>query len=227
MNLVGKIGGMLAAGAALTVCGAANATILVDNFTLNDVFGSPALVAPYGTVTLNDFGSTGSVLVQVALLDGLEFHDPADLNHWEFAFNLSAGATFSSVTDNDAAHQTFAVAAGPANLAPFGSFAYRVSCTADCLKGYGAGGASTLSFTILEPGINVNSFTPTASATYGNVLFGADVVRSNSLTGNIGALGGGPGGVPEPASWAMMLVGFGGLGALLRRRRRQVSAAFA
>jgi hypothetical protein len=27
------------------------------------------------------------------------------------------------------------------------------------------------------------------------------------------------GGVPEPASWAMMLVGFGGLGAVLRRRR--------
>lgn len=25
--------------------------------------------------------------------------------------------------------------------------------------------------------------------------------------------------VPEPAGWAMMLVGFGGLGALLRRRR--------
>jgi hypothetical protein len=28
-----------------------------------------------------------------------------------------------------------------------------------------------------------------------------------------------PGGVPEPASWALMLAGFGGLGAMLRRRR--------
>ncbi|HEX5261997.1 MAG TPA: PEPxxWA-CTERM sorting domain-containing protein [Phenylobacterium sp.] len=27
------------------------------------------------------------------------------------------------------------------------------------------------------------------------------------------------GGVPEPATWAMMLIGFGGLGAVLRRRR--------
>lgn len=34
-----------------------------------------------------------------------------------------------------------------------------------------------------------------------------------------------PPGVPEPASWAMMLAGFGGLGALMRRRRAQ--AAFA
>ena len=31
------------------------------------------------------------------------------------------------------------------------------------------------------------------------------------------------GGVPEPATWAAMLVGFGGLGAMLRRRRRQVA----
>ena len=32
-------------------------------------------------------------------------------------------------------------------------------------------------------------------------------------------------GVPEPASWAMMLIGFGGLGALLRRRRTAFAAA--
>jgi hypothetical protein len=37
--------------------------------------------------------------------------------------------------------------------------------------------------------------------------------------------GGGGGEVPEPATWAMMLVGFGGMGAVLRRNRRQ--AAFA
>jgi hypothetical protein len=27
------------------------------------------------------------------------------------------------------------------------------------------------------------------------------------------------GGVPEPAAWSLMLAGFGGLGAMLRRRR--------
>jgi hypothetical protein len=33
--------------------------------------------------------------------------------------------------------------------------------------------------------------------------------------------------VPEPASWAMMLVGFGGLGALLRRRRSLAASSAA
>lgn len=33
------------------------------------------------------------------------------------------------------------------------------------------------------------------------------------------------GGVPEPATWAMMLVGFGGLGAMMRRHRSQVALA--
>ncbi|WP_293902861.1 PEPxxWA-CTERM sorting domain-containing protein [Phenylobacterium sp.] len=34
---------------------------------------------------------------------------------------------------------------------------------------------------------------------------------------HIGTVGGG--GVPEPATWAMMLIGFGGIGAVVRRRR--------
>ena len=33
------------------------------------------------------------------------------------------------------------------------------------------------------------------------------------------------GGVPEPASWALMLVGFGGLGMAMRRRRAVALAA--
>lgn len=40
-----------------------------------------------------------------------------------------------------------------------------------------------------------------------------------------GASRGGTGGVPEPATWGLMLLGFGGLGAVIRRRRQAVIAA--
>jgi hypothetical protein len=36
---------------------------------------------------------------------------------------------------------------------------------------------------------------------------------------------GGPGAVPEPATWMMMIMGFGGLGAMIRRRRVGATAA--
>ncbi|MGH6909562.1 MAG: PEPxxWA-CTERM sorting domain-containing protein [Phenylobacterium sp.] len=39
------------------------------------------------------------------------------------------------------------------------------------------------------------------------------------------ATNGGGGPVPEPATWAMMILGFGGVGALLRRRRLQPAIA--
>jgi hypothetical protein len=40
---------------------------------------------------------------------------------------------------------------------------------------------------------------------------------------NIGTVGGGA--VPEPATWAMMIMGFGAMGSVLRRRRSAVAAA--
>lgn len=36
-----------------------------------------------------------------------------------------------------------------------------------------------------------------------------------------------PGGIPEPSTWAMMILGFAGVGGVLRRRRRRLGAAMA
>jgi hypothetical protein len=51
----------------------------------------------------------------------------------------------------------------------------------------------------------------------------------NGLTDDVIAFtaNGALGGVPEPATWAMMLIGFGGLGAMIRRRRATTATATA
>jgi hypothetical protein len=48
---------------------------------------------------------------------------------------------------------------------------------------------------------------------------------ATTLAGNVRIGGGGfEPGIPEPGAWALMLLGFGGVGALLRSRRRQAHA---
>ena len=57
-----------------------------------------------------------------------------------------------------------------------------------------------------------------ASTNSGAVLYGTQPCR--------GVCGENPGGdVPEPATWAMMILGFGGVGSLMRRRRTLLTAA--
>jgi hypothetical protein len=71
-----------------------------------------------------------------------------------------------------------------------------------------------------------------------NVFAGADLRECSDITcttvlatGPVGAVVGGTtqltGGVPEPASWALMIIGFGGVGASLRRRRQTLALAAA
>lgn len=50
-------------------------------------------------------------------------------------------------------------------------------------------------------------------------LFVSQSDRLLRLSLSNGTIGGGGNGVPEPATWAMMIVGMGGIGCLLRRRR--------
>jgi len=66
-------------------------------------------------------------------------------------------------------------------------------------------------------GFRYLEFLPTSVATANGPCCGANVYGLNELRVFDAA-------VPEPATWALMLVGFGGLGAALRRRRGMAAA---
>jgi hypothetical protein len=103
-----------------------------------------------------------------------------------------------------------------------GAFAFQASSP---------GAASGFHYWCLSQGyfgcLDGNSIAPNNVYTF---LAGDDLVVAG--TGTQGQVGNSPldqpppptGGVPEPAAWALMLAGFGGLGAVLRRRRRMAAA---
>src|SRR3546814_2129896 len=71
--------------------------------------------------------------------------------------------------------------------------------------------------------LSAGDYTTTFTFASGGPGAAGDVVidRAYVVAGDV------TGGVPAPATWAMMLIGFGGLGAVLRRRRTPVAGAAA
>ena len=89
-------------------------------------------------------------------------------------------------------------------------------------------------------GVNL-ALTPGTSSVTGTSILGRAATQLGagtytlSLTGNNPVVGGSyagtafitPAAVPEPATWGMMLLGFGGIGFAIRRKRRPVLAQIA
>ena len=66
-----------------------------------------------------------------------------------------------------------------------------------------------------------NGLTPTANSTY----FTGDLANGPQALFVINGAAGATGATPEPSTWALMLLGFGGLGATMRRARRKTALA--
>lgn len=204
----------LGTAAAFALLGVAPASAATMIYNLSVDGSSTGLgTGPFGTVTVTE--NNGALDISEQLVNGFFVHN-GNANHNALAFNLNVtGATISALSSGFQV-----VASSPVSEPPFGNFGYTIDCTS-C----GTGANSTvqsLSFTISAgTALSIASLVPN---TYQGtpIYFTSDLVSTQAgfvgNTGNVGATAS-TSAVPEPASWAMFVGGFGALGAALRRRR--------
>lgn len=216
-----------AAAAVMTVALGAAGSASALSYVLNLSDGQSSLPTPYGQVDVDQFGAN-TLKYTVTLFDGLGFVDTG--SHYAFSFDLvdAPEVTFGSVPSGFGFTQT-QTAAGFSNSPFGGGFHYALTCTntvGSCKQSTG-GYRQPLVFTVTGvtgPALTLNSI-DTVTPYQGNVVrFAADTIReTGGVTAPIG--GGTLIAVPEPATWAIMIVGFGGVGALIRRRRTMAATA--
>ncbi len=112
----------------------------------------------------------------------------------------------------------FTYSTGTLSNPPFGNFDVGLNCIT-CGNGSSSPWGSSMQFHLTGTGLGVQA----ATGQYNdhNVYFAVDAYNGV----NTGTIGAGLGAVPEPATWGLMIMGFGGIGAMLRRRRQAVAVA--
>ncbi|MGZ3272273.1 MAG: PEPxxWA-CTERM sorting domain-containing protein [Caulobacteraceae bacterium] len=218
---------LFAAGAFAAVAAMATqsqaATYLL-NETNVAAFGS----GTFGTVEVTQDGANKLKYV-ITLADGYSFTDTG--SHYAFSFALQ-GAPALSFTPPESTGFTLTSNPNGISNSPFSGFDYAVGCPSVCApnnSGY-SGGTTPSSMTFeVSPvtGGLTTSMVDFATGLYdGNhVRFAADIIKTKNCYNNCTGVVGGyeqqaAGAVPEPASWAMMILGVFGAGAALRLRRK-------
>jgi hypothetical protein len=243
------VGALAATGLALALASPANA--VGQYITQLEYSQDGHITPPLGTVTVTDGAGYVDVLVEFGSL----IQNIVDTGaHVSFAFNLVNALgnpidplTFTVLQPVGGGGYVYGnVAGGDYDQNPFKNFTNAVISTA------GTGGnhqvPPPLEFRLTSPGI---SFLGAAGPHFTSTVGGGTVAGFEGgwwFAADIQTVAGTPGfqsqtftvagrdfctvgvnciGVPEPATWAMMLVGFGGMGALLRRNRRYLRTALA
>lgn len=196
--------------AATLVCGSARATPVTLTDTLNsagtcNTCGSP----PFGTITITQAAPGDELVFTVALAPGDTFARTGVNNAFSFSF-ATGGETITGLPTN------FAQATTPFNNSPFGYFTYAIS--------YNSGNpVSTLTFDLPDSGtLSASNFSlstnPNDGHTFDAAYFEADILVPTDPT--VGATNAPIAtAVPEPTTWAMMLLGFAGIGFMSYRRK--------
>jgi hypothetical protein len=173
-------------------------------------FGTIATVSgSYSNSVSGEAYAFGNISTGVFLLDDLDF-DPAKGDGR--IFSCDPGNIFPGGTNGCGSGSFSGVALNfvtSTNFVGGSSLDFYADIQISASGGVGPGGSSDQTL-----GGGFSAFMdPTIS-------FGAGLNPDDfTLTLGDGAVGGGAGGVPEPASWALMIAGFGLTGAALRRRR--------
>jgi hypothetical protein len=194
--------------ALLAAPAAASVTITfdeIDNIAGNVFPAGATYLSPQGFRFTNSFGGTGGLLVWQRSLSFNADPDGATMSH-----NFSSTTTTVVAEDGSLFDLTSIDFADVYNDASGGTFQMGWTFADDSTGGgiYTLDnliGLQTFSFNVT----GIKSFTILPVATLGNWIQFDNVV----LNGGGGAV------VPEPATWAMMIAGFGLVGAAARRRR--------
>jgi hypothetical protein len=184
--------------------------------------------ASYGQINVSG-ETTGVLTVDIELNANTIFQEGGKNPHADIWFDTNTNTvTIGGLVSPFSANGVQTAGSNAANGASFGDYDYVVKRASSGNPATAADGQHSLSFTLTGPSSLALDYTTVGS---NNLFFVVDVASFHPdggvliNTGRIGATI--QGGVPEPASWALMILGFGGVGAVLRTRRRPALAAAA
>ena len=204
----------LVAGAAMAAASAANATSFVGGSQGCFVVPGPGTCVAGSTATDNGLTYTGGTATFSQNTDASGFAAIGGPTN-NFGTITLAPSTHSYTGDLFNLLVTFTQPAGSGT----GTF---MANLLGSLTSFGTGGVQ---ITFNNPDVSVTSPSGPFTLHVNNVSFSGspllgDTVLRQDISGYVQA-------VPEPGTWALMLLGFGGIGLAMRRRRRPVLAQVA
>jgi hypothetical protein len=192
-----------------------------------DVFDSATgFTGPAGTIAVTQTGSGLSVMGSLNAAYEFRFN-PNGMP--DFMFNTPSPDAAETALSADFMQTTGGSPYGGPGASTLGKWDNAILCTKGkkklpCQPGFSPGvNPTSISFTLT--GLTLAALEANPNTEFGKkVYFATDVVETNGNTGYVGAELT-TSSVSEPAAWAFMLVGVGGLGASMRSRRRVLAQA--